>query len=103
MLVLYFYSNTYIMLLSLFLFFSLIFFFSFHCFNFFFFVNLLLCSCLCLYKSARVGKRPSHYAGMVSLLDELKNHNSSWPFQKPVDPEEVPDYYTVITNPMGEY
>ncbi|CAG8468000.1 9557_t:CDS:10 [Paraglomus occultum] len=51
-------------------------------------------------KNARTGKRPSHYAGMVSLLDELKKHNSSWPFQKPVDPEEVPDYYTVITNPM---
>ncbi|CAG8579648.1 10329_t:CDS:2, partial [Paraglomus brasilianum] len=49
---------------------------------------------------ARAGKRPSHYAGMVSLINDLKKHNSSWPFQKPVDPEEVPDYYTVITNPM---
>lgn len=25
----------------------------------------------------------------------------AWPFLEPVDPNEVPDYYTVIKDPMG--
>lgn len=27
----------------------------------------------------------------------------SWPFQDPVDPMEVPDYYRVVKEPMGQY
>ena len=26
----------------------------------------------------------------------------AWPFLEPVDPDEVPDYYNVIKEPMGE-
>ena len=27
----------------------------------------------------------------------------AWPFTKPVDPNEVPDYYKVIKEPMGKW
>lgn len=30
-------------------------------------------------------------------------HKSAWPFMEPVDPEEAPDYYKVIKEPMGVY
>lgn len=38
---------------------------------------------------------------MEKLLSDLKNHSSAWPFQTPVNAQEVPDYYDVITHPMG--
>ncbi len=28
-------------------------------------------------------------------------HKSAWPFMEPVDPEEAPDYYDVVKEPMG--
>lgn len=28
-------------------------------------------------------------------------HKSAWPFMEPVDPNEAPDYYKVIKEPMG--
>ncbi|KAF7684384.1 Histone acetyltransferase GCN5 [Astathelohania contejeani] len=31
---------------------------------------------------------------------ELETHPSAWPFLKPVDKKEVPDYYKIIKNPM---
>ncbi|KAJ2548921.1 histone acetyltransferase, partial [Coemansia sp. RSA 1933] len=31
---------------------------------------------------------------------EMLVHQSAWPFQKPVNPQEVPDYYVVIKEPM---
>lgn len=34
------------------------------------------------------------------LLSDLQNHPSAWPFLQPVKQSEVPDYYTIITNPM---
>ena len=34
------------------------------------------------------------------LLNDLVHHPASWPFRKPVDPVEVPDYLSVITAPM---
>ena len=33
---------------------------------------------------------------------QIKNHAAAWPFQKPVDKDEVPDYYDHIKYPMGE-
>jgi hypothetical protein len=36
------------------------------------------------------------------LLGHIKGHKSSWPFLEPVNAREVPDYYKVIKEPMGE-
>lgn len=30
-------------------------------------------------------------------------HKSAWPFMEPVDPNEAPDYYKVIKEPMGNF
>lgn len=40
------------------------------------------------------------YTIFKSILGQLKNHNSAWPFQKPVDKSEAPDYYDHIKHPM---
>lgn len=32
----------------------------------------------------------------------LQNHASAWPFQRPVEMTEAPDYYDHIKYPMGE-
>ncbi|XP_065053694.1 histone acetyltransferase KAT2A-like isoform X1 [Rhopilema esculentum] len=34
------------------------------------------------------------------VLTAVKNHASAWPFLKPVDKNEVPDYYDIIKYPM---
>ncbi|KAJ2448996.1 histone acetyltransferase [Coemansia sp. RSA 2336] len=36
----------------------------------------------------------------INVVSEMLVHPSAWPFQKPVDPQEVPDYYVVIKEPM---
>lgn len=33
---------------------------------------------------------------------QVRNHNAAWPFLKPVDKLEVPDYYDHIKYPMGK-
>lgn len=33
---------------------------------------------------------------------ELEKHDSAWVFREPVDLVEVPDYLTIIKQPMGE-
>lgn len=45
-------------------------------------------------------KRGPHFAVMRHILVELNGHASAWPFVVPVSANDVPDYYTVITNPM---
>lgn len=35
------------------------------------------------------------------ILKELQGHPQAWAFLQPVKADEVPDYYDVITNPMG--
>lgn len=40
------------------------------------------------------------HATLKTLLNRLKAHPASWPFRKPVDAEEVPDYYGYIENPI---
>lgn len=46
---------------------------------------------------------PTH-ENLHALFSELTrlcfSHNDSWPFQEPVDANEVPDYYDVIKNPI---
>ncbi|VDN05007.1 unnamed protein product [Thelazia callipaeda] len=34
------------------------------------------------------------------VLNNLKEHRTSWPFREAVDPKEHPDYYTLIKKPM---
>ena len=40
---------------------------------------------------------------MEKLLSELQAHTLSFAFLKPVNAEEVPDYYDVIKEPMGVF
>uniref|UniRef100_A0A2R5LNL4 histone acetyltransferase n=1 Tax=Ornithodoros turicata TaxID=34597 RepID=A0A2R5LNL4_9ACAR len=40
------------------------------------------------------------YQTMKSVLIQVKNHASAWPFQKPVEKSEAPDYYDHIKYPM---
>lgn len=35
-----------------------------------------------------------------TILNQMKNHNSSWPFLRPVEVDEAPDYYEHIKYPM---
>lgn len=37
---------------------------------------------------------------LYNLLNDIKNHKDSWPFDRPVNKAEVPDYYNVIQRPM---
>lgn len=32
----------------------------------------------------------------------MKRHKQSWPFVDPVNKDDVPDYYDVITDPIGK-
>ena len=38
-----------------------------------------------------------------SIFYFVQAHKSAWPFMEPVDPNEAPDYYKVIKEPMGNY
>lgn len=49
---------------------------------------------------SRRSKRGPHFTAMRHILVELNGHASAWPFVAPVNASDVPDYYTVITNPM---
>lgn len=46
------------------------------------------------------GKSAEHNL-MEKLLSDLSGHTLAWPFQQPVNADEVPDYYEVIKQPMG--
>ncbi|XP_046397212.1 histone acetyltransferase KAT2A isoform X1 [Ischnura elegans] len=37
---------------------------------------------------------------LKSILNQVKNHSAAWPFLKPVDKNDVPDYYDHIKYPM---
>lgn len=49
---------------------------------------------------AQKPKRSRHYPIMLTLLTEMQNHPSNWPFLQAVSRTEVPDYYQVIAEPM---
>ncbi|XP_063224982.1 nucleosome-remodeling factor subunit NURF301 isoform X2 [Bacillus rossius redtenbacheri] len=40
------------------------------------------------------------FEGLKKLIKQLQTHKSAWPFMEPVDPNEAPDYYKVIKEPM---
>ena len=46
---------------------------------------------------------PDHlYSLLRTILQQVKNHTCAWPFQKPVERSEAPDYYEHIKYPMGK-
>ncbi|XP_044734089.1 nucleosome-remodeling factor subunit NURF301, partial [Chrysoperla carnea] len=40
------------------------------------------------------------FDGLRKLIKQIQSHKSAWPFLEPVDPNEAPDYYKVIKEPM---
>ncbi|XP_065199486.1 nucleosome-remodeling factor subunit NURF301 [Planococcus citri] len=40
------------------------------------------------------------YEALRKLIKQIQLHKSAWPFMEPVDPEEAPDYYNVVKEPM---
>ncbi|KAH9812318.1 Bromodomain-containing protein [Melampsora americana] len=51
-------------------------------------------------KLTRRPPRPPSYNTMRHILTDLQNSHHAWPFAKPVNSEEVTDYYQVILTPM---
>jgi histone acetyltransferase len=49
---------------------------------------------------ARLPRHGPHFNELRRFLGQIQNHKQAWPFIKPVDPDEVPEYYRVITSPM---
>lgn len=41
-----------------------------------------------------------HYSELLRFLYKIQNHKQAWPFLKPVNKDEVLDYYNVIKSPM---
>ncbi|XP_053682669.1 bromodomain adjacent to zinc finger domain protein 1A [Sabethes cyaneus] len=55
--------------------------------------------------SGRRGRRtgddlPLNNVALYTLLEDILKHPDSWPFNRPVSVKEVPDYYSIIKNPM---
>ncbi|KAK9552743.1 histone acetyltransferase [Aspergillus fumigatus] len=45
--------------------------------------------------------RHGHYFNEFRrFLNQIQNHKQGWPFLQPLNKDEVPDYYNVITSPM---
>jgi histone acetyltransferase len=49
---------------------------------------------------AREPRRGRHFNTCRLFLYQIQNHKQAWPFLKPVDRDEVPDYYNTIKSPM---
>lgn len=49
---------------------------------------------------ARQPRHGPNYNALLHLLNDMQNHQQSWPFIQPVSREEVADYYDVIKEPM---
>ncbi|OAA75914.1 histone acetyltransferase GCN5 [Akanthomyces lecanii RCEF 1005] len=56
--------------------------------------------CPAMDELARAPKHGPHFTELRRLLYQVQNHKQAWPFLHPVNKDEVPDYYTVITEPM---
>ncbi|KAG9228054.1 histone acetyltransferase GCN5-like protein [Amylocarpus encephaloides] len=49
---------------------------------------------------ARQPRRGPRFNELQRFLSQIQNHKQAWPFLNPVNRDEVPDYYNVITSPM---
>lgn len=49
---------------------------------------------------ARQPRHGPHFNELRRFLYQIQNHKQAWPFLKPVNKDEVPGYYKVITSPM---
>jgi histone acetyltransferase len=49
---------------------------------------------------SRVPRHGPHFNELRRFLYQIQNHKQAWPFLTPVNKDEVPDYYNVITSPM---
>ncbi|KAI0881990.1 histone acetyltransferase GCN5 [Annulohypoxylon maeteangense] len=49
---------------------------------------------------AREPRRGPYFNQLRRFLYQIQNHKQAWPFLNPVNRDEVPDYYNVITSPM---
>ncbi|KAF2031142.1 histone acetyltransferase GCN5 [Setomelanomma holmii] len=49
---------------------------------------------------SREPRRGRHFNVCRVFLYQIQNHKQAWPFLKPVDKDEVPDYYNTVTLPM---
>ncbi|OAQ68498.1 histone acetyltransferase GCN5 [Pochonia chlamydosporia 170] len=49
---------------------------------------------------AREPRHGPHFNELRRVLYQIQNHKQAWPFLHPVNKDEVPDYYNVITTPM---
>ncbi|XP_055707432.1 nucleosome-remodeling factor subunit NURF301 isoform X3 [Phlebotomus papatasi] len=43
---------------------------------------------------------PTEFENLKKLMKQITTHKNAWPFMEPVDPQEAPDYYKVIKDPM---
>ncbi|KAF8757211.1 Acetyltransferase (GNAT) domain [Rhizoctonia solani] len=50
--------------------------------------------------SIRLPARGPHHSTMEAVLKEMRAHPAAWPFQKPVNTDEVKDYLDVVKKPM---
>ncbi|KAF8608588.1 Bromodomain-containing protein [Ceratobasidium sp. AG-I] len=48
----------------------------------------------------RMPARGPHHSTMEAVLKEMRAHPAAWPFQKPVNTDEVKDYLDVVKKPM---
>lgn len=49
---------------------------------------------------ARAPRHGPNYNALLHLLNDMQNNTNAWPFQVPVNKDEVADYYDVIKEPM---
>ncbi|KAL0476949.1 histone acetyltransferase [Acrasis kona] len=52
------------------------------------------------YRQPNEAQTKSIQDALTNILKAVKNHEDSWPFSKPVDPKEAPDYDTIVKEPM---
>ncbi|KFG78265.1 histone acetyltransferase GCN5 [Metarhizium anisopliae] len=56
--------------------------------------------CLDIDDLSREPRHGPHFNELRRVLYQIQNHKQAWPCLHPVNKDEVPDYYNVITTPM---